>query len=141
MAETYRLAVVDDHPLVRQGIAENLEDEVDFCVVAQGGSADDAVAIAHKDKPDLIFLDLNMPGGGLEAATRIKAEVPDVKVVMFSFRQDLAIVRSCLAAGARGYIVKGISGPDLNRVARCLLEGGTYIDPELVSRLALEKAC
>ena len=140
MNAKYRLAVIDDHPLVRQGIAENLEDEADFAVVAQGGSADDAVRIAHDRKPHLIFLDLNMPGGGLEAATRIKAEVPGVMTVMFSFRQDLTMVRACLAAGARGYIVKGISGPDLNEVAHRLLNGETYIDPELASRLALEEA-
>ena len=140
MTARFTIAVVDDHPLVRQGIAENLEDEPDFTVVALGGSADDAERIALENKPDLMFLDLNMPGGGLDAVIRVRAKVPGVKTAMFSFRQDLAIVRACLAAGAHGYIVKGISGPGLNAVARRLLEGGTYIDPELEGRLALENS-
>lgn len=138
-SKKFRLVVVDDHALVRQGIIETLEDDPDFEVVGQGASADDAVRVVNETKPDLIFLDVNMPGGGVAAASQIHAQNPDVLITMFSFRQDLAIVRACLAAGASGYIVKGITGCELNAVARRLLAGERWIEPELARRLALEK--
>ena len=134
-----RLVVVDDHALVRQGIIETLEDDPDFEVVGQGASAEDAVRVVNETKPDLIFLDVNMPGGGVAAASQIHTQNPDVLITMFSFRQDLAIVRACLAAGASGYIVKGITGCELIAVVRRLLAGEQWIEPELARRLALEK--
>ena len=134
----FKLAVVDDHPLVRQGLVENLHDDPLFEVVGQGGTADEGVDIARNLQPDLIFLDVNMPGGGVEAAARIHAEWPRTKIAMFSFRQDLAIVRASLAAGATGYVVKGISGPALNKAAHRLLAGETVIDAEVAKRLALD---
>jgi two-component system, NarL family, nitrate/nitrite response regulator NarL len=139
MKDKYRLAIVDDHPLVRLGMTETLQDEPDFEVVAQGVSADDAVRIAAEDKPHLMFLDVNMPGGGVLAAAKINAMAPDVVIAMFSFRQDLAIVRASLAAGASGYIVKGIPGAELRELSRKLLTGGQWLDPELVRRLAVEQ--
>jgi two-component system, NarL family, nitrate/nitrite response regulator NarL len=139
MTGKYRLAIVDDHPLVRRGMAETLEDEPDFEVVAQGVSADDAVHIAEHDKPHLMFLDVNMPGGGVLAAARIRAVAPDVVIAIFSFRQDLAIVRASLDAGAKGYIVKGIAGGELRSLSRVLLSGEQWLDPEIVRRLAAEE--
>jgi two-component system, NarL family, nitrate/nitrite response regulator NarL len=140
MSKKYRLAIVDDHPLVRRGIAETLEDEPDFEIVAQGVSADEAVEIARVHKPDLMFLDVNMPGGGVSAAARIRETSPAIAIGIFSFRQDLAIVRACLAAGANGYIVKGIQGSELIALTRVLLAGETWLEPELVRRLAIEQA-
>jgi two-component system, NarL family, nitrate/nitrite response regulator NarL len=134
--QPHTIAIVDDHPLVRQGIAANFEDDDSFRVVAEGANADDAIRLAHDVKPDLIFLDVNMPGGGITAATRIHAECPDVKIAMFSFRQDLAIVKAALAAGARGYIVKGISGPGLIATAHRILAGELCVDPELTRRIS-----
>lgn len=131
----FRLAVIDDHPLVRQGIVETLSDDHAFDVVGAGGSADEGVAIARELQPDLIFLDVNLPGGGVDAARRIHAAMPRVKIAMFSFRQDLAIVRACLTAGACGYLVKGISGSQLRRVTHALIAGETVIDAEVARRL------
>lgn len=136
MSTKYKIAIVDDHALVRRGIAETLGDEPDFEVVGEGACARDAIAVAHEKQPDLIFLDVNMPGGGIEAASRIHAGHPGMKIAMFSFRQDLAIVKAAMAAGATGYVVKGISGPALVAVARRMLAGELCIDPELSKRLA-----
>lgn len=136
MTRPFKLAVVDDHPLVRQGLVETLSDDPRFIVIASGGTADEAVALVATHQPDLILLDVNLPGGGVEAAARIHAASPHIKIAMFSFRQDLAIVRACLAAGASGYIVKGISGSQLIAVAHRLLDGETVIDAELARRLA-----
>jgi two-component system, NarL family, nitrate/nitrite response regulator NarL len=132
----YRLAVVDDHVLVREGMIEILSCEADFLVAGEGASADDAVRIAAGLAPDLVCLDVNMPGGGVDAAARVRAVAPDVKIVMFSFRQDLDIVQSCLSAGADGYIVKGVSGPDLVSVLRKILAGHRHIDPKLAVTVA-----
>ncbi len=132
----YRLAVVDDHRLVRAGMVDILTGEPDFEVVAEGASADDAVTIATSLRPDLVCLDVNMPGGGVDAAARVRATAPDVRIVMFSFRQDPDIVQACLAAGADGYVVKGVSGPDLIGVLRKILAGHSHIDARLALTLA-----
>lgn len=140
MTVRYKLAVADDHALVRRGIIETLEEEADFVVVGEAADAAGAMGIARDLAPDLIFLDVNMPGGGIEAAIAIHAAMPAIVIAMFSFRLDLAIVKAALDAGASGYIVKGISGSELNDVARRLLAGEAYIDPEVSRRLALEQA-
>jgi len=128
---TYRIAVVDDHMLVREGMIEILSSEPNFEVVGEGASADDAVRLALDFAPDLICLDINMPGGGVSAAIRIQASAPAVRILMFSFRQDQDIVQACLSAGADGYVVKGVSGPELIAVVRKILAGGRHIDPKL----------
>ena len=128
---TYRLAIVDDHMLVREGMIDILSSQPDFEVAGEGASADDAVRLVTELRPHLVCLDVNMPGGGVEAVARVQAAAPEVRIVMFSFRQDLDIVQSCLAAGADGYIVKGVSGPELVGVVRKILGGDRHIDPKL----------
>ena len=135
MVKVFKFIVVDDHPIVRRGLVESLRDEADFEVIAEGGSADDAVRLAETLVPDLIVLDVNMPGSGVEAARRICAAVPRVVILMFSFRQDIEIVQACQKAGAKGYIVKGASSAKLNGAIRQLLAGQTYIDPVLTGLL------
>ncbi len=132
---TFTIAVVDDHQLVREGMTEILAAEADFRISAEGASADDAVRIAGRQHPDLVCLDVNMPGGGVAAAARIRAAALDIKILMFSFRQDLDIVQACLAAGADGYVVKGVSGPELVSVVRKILGGERHIDPKLAAML------
>lgn len=126
-----RIAIVDDHPLVREALVDIFSDHAAFEIIGEGGSADDAVAIASAHRPDVILLDVNMPGGGVAAAGRIRLETPAVRIVMFSFRQDKEIVRDCFAAGASGYVVKGVSGPELVAAVEAVLRGATYIDPKL----------
>lgn len=138
MSPRFRLVVIDDHPLVRRGIVESLSEDGAFDVTGEGGDADAAVSLSLSLQPHLIFLDVNMPGGGVVAASRIHADAPGVKIAMFSFRQDLAIVRASLAAGASGYVVKGVSGSDLITIAHRILAGETVICPEIARRLALD---
>jgi DNA-binding NarL/FixJ family response regulator len=126
-----RLAIIDDHALVREGMADAFAGCDDFSVVGMGGTAEDAFRIATQDKPDVIFLDVNMPGSGVTAAEHIRQHDPSILIVMFSFRQDAEIVRASLAAGATGYVVKGASGPDLVAVARTVVAGNVHIDPKL----------
>ena len=135
MTQRFRIAVIDDHPLVRRGLAETFAEEADFEIVADGGSAADAIRIAREFRPDLITLDVSMPGGGVEAATSIIAENPKAKLLMVSIREDMATVMAALRGGARGYVSKGIVGSDLILVARRVLAGHRYVSPELALRL------
>jgi two-component system, NarL family, nitrate/nitrite response regulator NarL len=129
---SYRIAVIDDHVLLRDGLVDVLAAEPDFEVVGVGGSADDACAIAQGGQLDLIFLDVNMPGTGVLAASRIRAELPGLAIIFLSFRQDLEVVKACMAQGAQGYVVKGVSGPELVGIARKVLAGERHLDPKLV---------
>jgi two-component system, NarL family, nitrate/nitrite response regulator NarL len=135
MAQKIKLAVIDDHPVLRRGVCDTFRDEADFEVVAEGGSADDAIAIAQQTPIDLMLLDISMPGGGLEAMHKIRTIRPDLRVAMLSVRDDLATVRAALQAGARGFISKGIDGNELVASARKILTGASYVSPELAARL------
>jgi two-component system, NarL family, nitrate/nitrite response regulator NarL len=135
MAKKIKLAVVDDHPVVRRGVVETFSEEADFDVVAEGGSAGDAIRIARDNRPDLMLLDVTLPGGGIEAVSKLRSTRPDMRVLMLSIREDLATVRSALKAGASGYISKGIDGDDLVDCARRVAAGESYVSPELAARL------
>ena len=133
---SYKIAVIDDHVLVREGMIGVLAAQPDFEIAGTGGSANEACRIVMERKLDLIFLDVNMPGTGVAAATRIRSIAPGLPMIMFSFRQDLDIVQACLAAGAQGYVVKGVSGPELIGIARKVLAGEQHLDQRLVHALA-----
>jgi two-component system, NarL family, nitrate/nitrite response regulator NarL len=135
MAQKFRLAVIDDHPVVRRGVCDTFRDEPDFEVVAEGCSAAEALAIAEQIRPDLMLLDVSMPGGGIEAMHKIRASRPDLRVAILSVREDLATVRAALQAGARGFISKGIDGNELVASARKIMTGASYVSPELAARL------
>jgi two-component system, NarL family, nitrate/nitrite response regulator NarL len=135
MAQKFKLAVIDDHPVLRRGVCDTFRDEPDFEIVAEGGSAADAIAIAEQTQIDLMLLDISMPGGGIEAMHKIREIRPDLRVAMLSVRDDLATVRAALQAGARGYISKGIDGNELVSSARKIMTGSSYVSPELAARL------
>lgn len=135
MAIKKRLIVVDDHPLVRRGVRDTINEEADLEVVGEGASADDAVRLAGEVRPDLILLDVTMPGDGVKAAERIHSSWPDMKVAMLTVRDDIGTVGAALRAGARGYISKGTAGPDFIDTLRRILRGEHYVDPDLAARL------
>lgn len=120
---------------MRAGIEHTLGREEDFEVVASGASAADAIRIAHEFTPDIILLDISMPGGGLAAARTITLGHPQMRVIMLTVSERHEDVTEALAAGVRGYILKGISGPDLVRTLRSTSAGETYITPEFAARL------
>lgn len=130
-----RLAVVDDHPVVRRGIVDTLNDEDDLEVVAEGGSAADAIRVAESERIDLMLLDVSMPGDGLAAAAHIHSSRPHVRFAMLSIREDFATVRTALKSGARGYISKGIDATELVSCVRRILGGASYVSPDLAARL------
>lgn len=124
--------------MVRRGIAATFAEEMDFQVIGEGASAADAIKLVTDCRPDLVVLDVTMPGGGIEAAAEIARCRPSTSVLMLSIREDLATVRTALRAGAHGYISKGVAGHDLVAAARRILAGERYVSPELAARLIAE---
>ena len=118
MAEPIRTALVDDHPLWREGVASILNVDSAFEVVGQGASAADAIRLAGDLLPDLMLLDISMDGGGIHAARLIAAAYPVIKMVMLTVSQDEETVLAALKAGAKGYVLKGVSGAELVRIIK-----------------------
>jgi two-component system, NarL family, nitrate/nitrite response regulator NarL len=135
--ETIRICVVDDHPMMRDGIAYALSEETDFEVVGDGSSADDAIALAEAQQPDIMLIDINMPGGGLTALEHITCSYPGIACVVITAKEDGETVGQALRIGARGYVLKGVSGRDLARNLRAVHQGELYITPALAKALLM----
>ncbi len=135
MIERIRVAVVDDHPIFREGVAFTIRSSQAFEIVAEGASADDAIRIAKELLPDVILLDVSMPGGGIEAARVISSACPVVKVIMLTVSEQEEDVTQALEAGANGYILKGTSGTDLISTLQSVSRGESYVSPGLAARL------
>jgi two-component system nitrate/nitrite response regulator NarL len=135
MSEKIRIAVVDDHPMLREGVVRTLNDEPDIEVVGEGGTADEALAIAQKSLPDIILLDMNMPGSGLTAIERISDVCPAVKLIVLTVQEDHDAVTQALERGARGYILKGVGASELVDIVRAVNDGGSYVSPSLAAKL------
>lgn len=135
MSDPVRIAVVDDHPLFRSGVVATLASEKSFDVVAQGSCAADAMRICEQMLPDVLLLDISMPGCGLRAAQQISQLCPIVKIVMLTVSESDEHVLAALEAGARGYVLKGVSAHELVRTINSILVGETYVTPALAARL------
>jgi two-component system nitrate/nitrite response regulator NarL len=135
MNDKMRVAVVDDHPLYRSGVVFTLESQPDMEVVAQGTSAAEAIRIAAERSPDVVVLDMNVPGSGMAGLLQIAALCPTVKVLMLSVEGDADQVCGALRQGARGYILKGASGDEVVRAVRALGRGESYVSPDLAAKL------
>jgi two-component system response regulator NreC len=136
-----RLLIVDDHQLVRSGLRRLLEAEEDFEIEDEAGTAYDAVRLARLHKPDVILLDVVMPGGnGLDAIPDIIEASPNTKVLTLSMQDDPSYVRQAFAAGASGYVLKEAADDELLAAVRTVASGGNYVDHQLGSRLAVHDA-
>ena len=124
-----RLAVVDDHSIFRDGVKRALTLEDDFKVIGEGASADDAIALCDELHPDVMIIDLKMPGGGIKAVTEIHQRQADVGLIVVTVQDDHGSVIAALAAGARGYILKGCRAHELIDAVRVVAAGGTYVTP------------
>jgi DNA-binding NarL/FixJ family response regulator len=108
-------------------------------VVAEGATAADAVRIARDRAPNIMLLDINMAGGGIEAAQNVARAHPDTQIVMLTASDAEEHVTSALRAGVRGYILKGTDGSELVRVVQAIARGNSYIAPHLAARLLTRK--
>jgi len=132
-----KLLIVDDHTLVREGIARLLADASDFEVVGEAGDGCEAVAKSRTLKPDLVLMDRFLPKmNGLEATRVIKHEMPNVQIVLLTASDEDDDVYEAIAAGARGYVVKTTDHAELIRQIIRVASGETAIPPSIVSKLA-----
>ena len=139
MHDCIRIAVIDDHPMFRDGVVHTLRSAPDIDVVAEGATAQDAVQIGKCNTPHMILLDISMPGGGLEAVREIRRDCPSVKIVMLTASENENHVQSALQNGVNGYIVKGCSGPELLQIIRGVQNCESYITPALAARLLTQR--
>jgi len=138
MTDPIRVVIVDDHPLLREGVAHTLNSDPIIDVVGEGASAEEAVQLASDLLPDIILLDVSMPGGGVNAAKAISAACPVVTIAMLTVSEHDDDVLGSINNGARGYILKGIGGPGLIEVIKGLHDGDAYVSPGLFARLLSE---
>jgi DNA-binding NarL/FixJ family response regulator len=128
--------VVDDHEVVRQGLVSLLERREHFQVVAEAGTAAEAVEMARKFEPDLVVMDVRLPdGSGIEACREIRAEFPATRVVILTSYPDEEAVLSAIIAGASGYLLKQIRGRDLISALESVGRGESLLDPAVTEKV------
>ena len=136
-----RVVVVDDHAVVRSGIKLLLDSHEDIEVVGEAGNAKDAIFRVREQTPDVILLDLVMPGeGGIEVLPKLLKEAPDAKVLVLSMEDDPSYVREAFAAGASGYVLKEAADEEVVDAIRVLTSGGNYVHPALGARMVAADA-
>ncbi len=134
-----RIAIADDHAVVRTGLHMLLDEESGFEVVAEAADIDAAKRAVRGHKPDVLVLDLNMPGEpSLAAIPELAVIAPEMSIVVLTMQDEPAFAREALANGARGYVLKHAAGTELIEAIHTAIAGGTYLNPALGARLATE---
>ena len=131
------LVIADDHPLILAGLASLIEAEPDLALLGQGTSAAEAVALYERLRPDVMLVDLNMPGGGLEAIIATRRMHPDARIVMLTSYEGDENVHRALQAGASGYLLKQAGFEEIVRCVRQVVEQRRYLPAMLADKLAL----
>jgi two-component system response regulator NreC len=140
-SERIRLVLADDHAVVRSGLRLVLESEDDMEVVAEASDVESARRYVRGHHPNVLVLDLNMPGGSsLEAIPQIRSESPETQIVVLTMQQEPAFAREALGAGALGYVLKEAADEELVEAVRLAAGGESYLNPRLGARIASEPA-
>lgn len=135
-----RILLVDDHAVVRAGYSTLLQHTANIEVIAEADNGQSALREFIDKKPDIVIMDLSLPGiGGLEAIRRIIARDPEAKILVFSMHEDTVFVEQALQAGARGYITKSSAPEVLVEAVRKIASGDIFLDAEIAQRLAFQK--
>ncbi len=135
MNNVLTVAIFDDHELFRKGVADTLECDPDIKVVAEGANANEALELTREYNPDIVLLDVSMPGGGVNAAVSIHSKCPRVNIAMLTISEEEDDVYSAIRAGAKGYVLKGIGGNRLVEIVKNICVGETYISPGLALKM------
>jgi two-component system response regulator DevR len=132
----YRLLIVDDHEVVRQGLVALLDRREGFQVVAEAGTVAEAIEQARKFEPDIVVMDVRLPdGSGIEACREIRAELANTRVVMLTSYPDEEAVLSAIVAGAAGYLLKQIRARDLVSALEAVGRGESLLDPAVTEKV------
>jgi NarL family two-component system response regulator LiaR len=135
-----KILLADDHPLMRRALRDVLEREPDFEVVGEAGNGSEAIELTERHGPDVVIMDISMPGmTGVEATKRIKSSLPSTSVLILTVHTDIHTIVSILQAGASGYLVKSIFGPEVVHTIRALMDGDLVLAPS-ISKAVVEFA-
>ena len=131
------ILIVDDHDLVREGIRTMLQQEPGFTIVGEVGDGQEAVRAARQLRPDVVLMDLNLPGGlgGLEATEAILGELPETRVVVLTQYADREYIKRALRIGARGYLLKSAASAQLKEAIRAVHQGLRYLHPQVAGEV------
>jgi len=131
-----RVLLVDDHAIVRAGLRMILASEADMALVGEAADGDTALRLTEETHPDVVVMDISMPGlGGLEGIRRIKDSVPDTRVVVLTMHEDERYFFQALEAGASGYVIKGATPAELLSAIRAVRDGQAYFCPSLAKQM------
>ena len=134
--EALRVVIADDHPLFRHGIQALLDATSDLTVVGEASSGDEAISLASELQPDVILMDIQMPGvNGIEATRRILRESPHIRILMVTMFEDDASVFTAMRGGARGYLLKDAEKGEMLRAIRAVGHGEAIFSPAIAARL------
>jgi DNA-binding NarL/FixJ family response regulator len=138
---TIRVIIADDHAVVREGLRSLIEAQPGLSVIGEASDGQEAWQCSCDLKPDVLVLDLSMPGvGGAEAAERITRDCPGVRVLALTMHEERGYVARLLRAGASGYVLKRTASSELVRAIRAVASGGTYVDPSLAGSLLADSS-
>ena len=136
-----QILIVDDHPLMRKGLAMIINAEPDLAVCSQASKAEEALEAMEKLKPDMAIVDVSLPGmSGLELTKHMLAMRPDMLILVVSRHDEALYAERAIRAGARGYIMKMVAGEEILKAVRRVLNGGIYVSDEINDRLLVGMA-
>lgn len=139
MHDQIRILIADDHPMFREGVVQSLASEKDFAIIGQASNGKNAIKMAKELLPDVLLLDITMPDqDGITIAKKISAAFPVIQIIMLTASENEDDLMKALKAGARGYVLKGISAKELVKVVRTIVAGGTYISPDMANMILFE---
>lgn len=131
-----KLVIVDDHDILREGIRARLQDHDKFDIIAEGRNGAEAVDLYNRCNPDILLTDISMPTmNGLDAATQILATYPDAKIIFLSVYNDPEYIAKAVSIGAKGFILKDVSKPEMVNAICRVAQGGKYLGPNVADML------
>lgn len=134
-----RIILVDDHIAIRSGVKRLLEEQPDLNVIAEAEHGDEAYRLYHQRHPDVLLMDMNMPGcSGLATLGQLKARYPDARVIMFTNHTEAVFAVQAIIAGAKGYLLKSSTSEEVIKAVRQVAAGDSYLSPSVAQQLALQ---
>lgn len=134
-----KILIVDDHPVTRDGLRSAMSSSKEVEIIGEASTGEEAVDAVERLAPDVVFMDVRMPGmGGIEATRIIRESSPDTRVILFTVDESRAAIHEAIAAGVSGYLLKDATGDELVNAAQLALEGKAVIHPQL-TRAFLEE--